>query len=121
MRRCYSFSMAMAATLMLVLAAGCEMGPTEVDRQQPSLSLDASTTNILVGESTTVFAQTANLLGREVDIQWGTTLGEVEPARSGRVAQFRSDAPGTAVVTAEMRVNGQVLRDSVNINVSAIE
>lgn len=121
MKACYSFSLAIIAALMLMVTAGCGAGPeATVDRTAPSLSLDSSQQSILVGESTTIFAQTANLLGREAEIQWGSTLGEVRPARSGRVAQFTSDVPGTAVVTAEINVDGQILRDSVNITVNPI-
>ncbi|MEX0654313.1 MAG: hypothetical protein WD534_06835 [Phycisphaeraceae bacterium] len=121
MKAWYSIAVVMVAALMLGLSTGCETGPGTVDRQAPSLELATSQNGILVGETTTVFAQTANLLGRDVEIRWGTTLGEITPARSGRVAQFSSDVPGTAVVTAEINADGQVLRDSVNITVNSME
>lgn len=111
----------LAAALMIFAGVGCETGMQGVDRDMPTLSLDPSQGEILVGESTTVFAQTTNLLGREVQIEWGSTLGEVTPARSGRVARFSSDVPGTAIVTAEVNVEGRILRESVNIEIQPIE
>ena len=121
MKTIYSFSMAMAVVLAFIVSSGCEGHPTPVDRQAPSLTIDARQDQILVGETTTVFAQTANLLGREAEIRWGTTIGEVTPARSGRVAQFTSEIPGTAIVTAEINIEGQILRDTVNIVVNPME
>lgn len=106
--------------LLTVGLAGCETGPRAVETMKPSLNLTASSQRILTGETTTLFAETANLLGRDVEMRWSTTLGRVEPSPSGRMARFTSDQAGTAVVTAEMRVNGEVLRDQINITVNAI-
>lgn len=112
---------AAVTTLLLTLAAlGCESGPSEVEVLQPELALSTTQNNILVGETTTVFAETTNLLGRQVEINWSTTLGQIEPTNEGRMARFTSEVPGTAVVTAEMRVNGQVLRESTNITVNSM-
>ncbi|MEX0886884.1 MAG: hypothetical protein WD009_10645 [Phycisphaeraceae bacterium] len=109
------------AVLAMLVTAGCESGPQTVERQAPTLDLAANQNEVLVGESTTVFAQTTNMLGREVEIEWGSTLGEVEPLRDGRMAQFRSDTPGTSIVTAEVNVDGEILRDHINIVVNPVE
>jgi hypothetical protein len=111
-----------AAALELTAAAitGCESGPRMEERAAPSLSITRNHGNILTGETTAIITRTANLLGRDVTIRWSTTLGKVTPAEGGRLAYFTSDQPGTAVVTAEMHVDGRVIRDHTNVTVNAI-
>ncbi|MFA9477336.1 hypothetical protein ACERK3_03395 [Phycisphaerales bacterium AB-hyl4] len=105
----------------IAMLGACEQGPTAMDAQEPTVSLSASDTNILVGETTTVMAQTANLLGRDVEIDWSTSVGEIEPTEEGRMARFTSDQAGTAVVTAELQSDGRVIRDQINIVVNPID
>lgn len=106
--------------LVALTMVGCDTGPQSVDTLQPQLALSTTQQSILEGETTTIFAETSNLLGRDVQVNWSTTLGQVEPANQGRMARFTSDQPGTAVVTAEMNVDGRILREQININVNAL-
>ena len=111
------------SVLTMILAMGlvaCDTGPDTVDALEPQLALSTTQNSILEGETTTVFAETANLLGRDVQINWSTTLGQVQPSNDGRMARFTSDQPGTAVITAEMNVDGQVLRERTNVTVNAL-
>ena len=106
--------------LMLAWAAagvGCQTDPEAVQWDTPTLNLTTSRSEVAVGETTTVFAQTTNMLGREIRIDWDATLGEIEPIRDGRMARFRSDEPGEAVVTATMSVDDEVYGDALVIEV----
>ncbi|MFP4145568.1 MAG: hypothetical protein ACOCTI_07350 [Phycisphaeraceae bacterium] len=114
----------LAVVLLLVSAAGltaCQTGPGTEQVLQPRISLDTRDDNILAGDSTTIFAESANLLGRDVQVDWSTTIGEIEPMQNGRMARFSSDIPGVAIVTAEANTDGRVLRDQINIRVDAVE
>lgn len=109
--------------LLVVLAAvaGCESGPETVDVLQPALNLSTRHDSILQGETTTVFAGTSNLLGRQTKIEWTTSLGTIQPSSGGNMAQFKSDKPGTAMVTATLTADGRQIRDRINITVNALQ
>lgn len=111
------------AAMMAVAAmvAACEQGPQAIDTQAPTMSLSTTDGSILVGETTTVMAQTGNLLGREVEIDWNASMGSIEPTEQGRMARFTSDSPGTAVITAELNVDGRIVRDQINVTINSME
>ena len=104
----------MLLALTAALAA-CQTDPEAVQWGSPTLNLTTTRSTVAVGETITVYAQTTNMLGREIRIDWHTTLGEIEPIRDGRMARFRSDQPGDAVITASMSAEGETYGDELVI------
>ncbi len=113
-------ALAAAALVASALVAGCESSPRMEERQAPGLSVTRNHSTIVTGETTAIFAKTANVFGRNADIHWSTTLGHIMPVEGGRMAYFTSDQPGTAVITAELNVDGRLLRDHTNVTVNAV-
>ena len=113
---------ALTASALLMLLGGCEsMESRRAANAEPDMNLAASSRSILAGEVVTVTAQTENLLGREADIEWSTTGGDLEEDQNGRIARVKFDRPGTYAITALLRVDDQVLKsDAVEVEVKPI-
>ena len=106
------------AVLGLALVAGCESTRQAL---APSVGLRASNNEIMVNETTTIFAKTENLVGRDPDVRWNSTLGQLEISEDGRQARLKADQPGTAFVTIEVTTaDGQVLRDQQKIEIKSL-
>lgn len=112
-------AIASAVAVAMLLTLGCESGPSEVKTLQPSVKLSTNHKTILVGESTMLFAQSQNLLGRQPQINWSSTFGTITPTGEGRMALFSSDVPGTAVITAEVSTADLIVRDTINVTVNS--
>lgn len=98
--------------LTMIATPGCESWQREEEGLvgQPDLALRSSAREIYAGELVTVTAATQNLVGREADIQWTTTGGELTTEENGRIARVRFDRAGTYVVSAQLLLNGEVVR-----------
>lgn len=101
------------ATLALVGAlgtfnlAGCETGGSSSEQQTVGFAMSPSQKQVLAGETVTLTTTTQNTLGKQAEIQWNTTGGQIREIDNGRVAQVTFDQPGTYVVSAELMVDGQ--------------
>ena len=81
-------------------------------------SLEASRDELLVGETTTIFARSSDTFGRDPRITWTTSAGELVTEQGGRVARLTHDRPGTCVVTAVLTADGrEIRRESIEIRV----
>lgn len=110
-----------AAVAAMALVGGCESGPKTVNPTPPAVRLSANNKAILVGESTTIFARTQNLLGEHPQIRWSTTMGRIEPDVTGSIARFTSDTPGVAIITAQIQTaSGRTIQDQTKVTVNSI-
>lgn len=106
-----------------LMSAGCDFDrETRVERaQEPGLALQATSREIYSGEIATVTAETANLLGRDAEVRWSTTGGELTTQDRGRIARVKFDSPGTYVVSAQLWSDGELVKtDSVTIEVRSL-
>lgn len=85
------------------------------------LSLQPSSREMMAGEIVTVIANTENLLGRDSEIEWNAPGGEVRTEENGRIARVMYDQPGTYTISAQLFVDGtMVRRDGVTVNVKPL-
>ncbi len=90
-------------------------------RSRVGMELEPSTTNLVAGETVTVMAHTQDTIGRDVELQWANSAGELTTEKGGRVARVRFDQPGTYQVTARMLVDGrEIERDTIEIKVRPV-
>lgn len=95
----------------LLVVAGLTLSACETGGQtastQPTISLTPSNRNILAGEVVTVTTQTRNTLGRDSEIQWQSSGGDLTTSRDGRIARVQFNEPGQYKIRANLMVNGQ--------------
>lgn len=113
---------ALLITAMLPLAMmlpGCETGRTErIERTGPSLALHPTAKEVYAGEIVTITTETRNLLGRDAEVKWATTGGELKTEDQGRIARVKFDRAGTYVVSAQLYTDDEMVQtQSVTINV----
>jgi hypothetical protein len=115
-----------AMGLAALYTVGCNMGSDKKEdpandpliSSQPQISLVASNKEIVQGDTTTLTVDSRNTLGRNAQIEWTATGGEVQTDDSGRVARVRFDTPGVFTVLGRLLIDGQeVDREMMNINV----
>lgn len=115
-----------AAFILLAAGAGCNSSPrnassTDSTVNRVAMTLEPSTRDILVGETTTITARCQDTYGRDPRITWTTTGGKLITEQNGRVARVRVDEPGTVTVMAILNVDGrEVRRESVEIRVKPL-
>lgn len=113
------YPMAACITLTLATLAGCASdghGRRALAESQPQIDVVAPNREIVVGDSTTLTVTSKNTLGREAQVQWDTTGGNLTTQDNGRVARVRFDKPGSYTVNAKLIVDGRVYdQDSVTI------
>jgi hypothetical protein len=98
------------AALVVVLAAftGCaNMGTTTTNSAK--LSTEATSHHIYEGEITTIVTRSMNTLGTDADIEWSTTGGKLDTEQNGRIARVKFDKPGTFIITAKLKIKGQIV------------
>lgn len=105
--------------LAMVALPACETDRAErVHMSPPTLELHPTARKVYAGEIVTITTETRNLVGREAELRWSTTGGELTTEENGRIARVRFDRPGTYVVSAQLFVNGDLAQtDSVNVEV----
>lgn len=77
------------------------------------LTLDASSDNVMVGETVTLIARTIDTYGRDAKIEWNTTAGDLKTEQDGRVARVQFREIGTYTVRAQLKVDGQVVATDI--------
>jgi hypothetical protein len=115
--------MLLLVSASLTMLTGCppERRTDPVRATEPTLTLMPTASTVYEGEVVSVMTRTQNLLGREADIQWATTGGELTTEDNDRIARVRFDRAGTYVVSAQLFVNGELRQtDTVTVNVRPI-
>ena len=118
------------SALMVIVAAasivpiGCNNNridePLVEDR--PQISLRSSNREIVVGDTTTLSVFSKNTLGRNAEVEWMTTGGDLNTDDNNRIARLNFEAPGVYTVTARLLVDGnEVDRESTNITVRPLK
>ena len=120
-------SLTLAALAAPALLAGAMLGGCETTNEHeraavapapPTIAMTSSNRQIATGEVTTFSVSSENTLGRDAQVEWTTTGGELRTEDNGRIARAMFNQPGAFTVTAVLLVDGrEVDRDSVTINV----
>lgn len=107
-----------AATLF---ALGCETEP-KPGEVPVGFDVTASHSSIVAGESVTFTATTANTHGRDAEIRWESTGGEMTEVDDDRVRRVTFDEPGEYKVSADLLIEGKrVATDIVKVYVDNVE
>lgn len=116
--------LSVAATCLIAapMMTACESNSTSVaDAQNVGFWVEASDDEIVTGELVTFTAHSRNTIGRDAEVRWTSTAGEIETQDNGRIARVTFDRPGAYTVTGELLLNGQVVhQDSINVQVDRI-
>ena len=99
-------ALGLSMTVGLAMMPGCETGPSAVG-EEVSFSIQPSSEQIMAGETVTLTSESQNVLGRDAQIEWHPSGGELRTSQNGRVAQITFPNPGTYNVTADLIVGGQ--------------
>src|SRR5688572_20981106 len=115
---CRSFVVAGSLMLLAGSFTACDSDSSHrtVDTA-PEFSISPTAREIMVGETVTLTTQSRNLMGRDVDVEWTSTGGELTTERNGQIARVKFDKPGTYTVAATASFENRVITDSASINV----
>ena len=87
----------------------------------PSVHVQASSHDIVSGETVTLTARTQDTYGRDAKIRWTSTAGSLKTEQDGRIARVKFDEPGTYTVRASLLVDGrEVQSEMVEIHVKPV-
>jgi uncharacterized protein YjdB len=103
--------------------SGCETtGSHHSDsRSSAGVTVEASSRDVLVGDTVTFIAHTRDTYGRDAKLKWSSTAGKLTTEQDGRVARVKFDESGTYSVKAALNVDGRELEsDLVEIRVKPI-
>lgn len=88
---------------------------THMTNQNMSLSVTASQSVINRGEVVTFVVHDSGTLGKDVDIKWHSTGGNLDVSDNSRVAHVKFDKTGTYSVTAEFWVDGSKYQTATKV------
>lgn len=115
---------ASGAILTLALGAMLTLGACNrngVAAREVMFELNPSRSEVLVGENVTIFASSENVLGRDSQIEWDASGGELFTEENGRLARVYFDEPGTYIVQANLVLDGRLARNaSTTIEVNEV-
>ncbi|MDX2133000.1 MAG: hypothetical protein SFY69_13205 [Planctomycetota bacterium] len=108
-----------AALLALGAAQACQSSRTSSTGERlPSIAVEASSREVIAGELVTFIARSRDTYGRETEIRWRSTAGDIQTDQDGRVARVKFDQPGTYSVSAVLIFDGrEVERDTIEVRV----
>lgn len=111
--------------LPALLAGGCSSSSRTNDSNgntsRAGFTLEASTYDLVVGETVTVFARSYDTFGRDPKISWTTTGGRLVTEQNGRVARVMIDQPGTFTIRAILSADGrEIQRESIEVRVKPL-
>ena len=90
--------------------------------RRPAISLTGPGRDVMVGDTATFMASTANTYGRDAKIKWTSTAGKVSTDQGGSVARVRFDESGVYTVKATLEIDGTpVQTESVDVRVNPIK
>lgn len=106
-------------TAPALLVVGCESSPEyATTERQIEFWIEASNRDVVVGETVTVMPRSANTIGRDAEIDWSVSGGELKTEQDGRIARVKYDKPGRYTVKATLDVDGRAIdSESVVITV----
>ncbi len=112
-------ALAAVMTLAAVPMFGCETSRNNsIAVNNAGLNVEASSDNIVVGETVTFVARSYDTYGRDAKIQWKSTAGELKTEENGRVARVTFNEIGTYTVSATLSVDGrETARDMEEVRV----
>lgn len=114
---------ALAGTAMTVaLFLGCESHRmSNADATPASLTVEASSRDIVVGELVTLVARTKDTYGRDAEVKWSSTAGSLTVEEDGRVARVKFTEVGTYTVRSALLVDKrEVDTDLVEVRVRPV-
>jgi len=118
-RRPFTFGgMVLTASLLMVAPmalVGCQDSHKTDHRESVGLSVSASHSEILVGEVVTFTAHTSDTLGRDVDLKWTSTGGDLDVQRGNRIARVKFNEVGTYSVKADMYLNDNLYKSESKV------
>ena len=86
-----------------------------------ALKLEPSTRELMTGETVTITARSQDTYGRNSELNWTTTSGDLTTEQNGRIARVKFDDAGTYTVTAVLMIDGhEERREAVNIRVKPL-
>lgn len=117
------------AALSVAALSGCNSnGSTTTSRteeavvRKPGISVSGPGRDLIVGDTATFMASTANTYGRDAKIRWTSTAGKVSTDQGGSVARVRFDESGVYTVKATLEIDGAAVQtESVDVRVNAIK
>jgi len=115
-----------AVVLFSLAAVGCNEHSSYSDNPDrrattTSLSIEPSSREIVSGETVTFSAHTTDTYGRDADINWSSTAGDLKREENGRIARVTFKDVGTYTVKAALVVDGKTVQtDMVEIRVKPI-
>lgn len=107
--------------LTIVAVAGCTHGNPAMSKEAIRFWLEPSHSEILAGEKVTVVSRSANTIGRDVDVAWETTGGEMETLGDGRAVQVEFAKPGSYIISGTLFVDGEQFdKENVQVRVEPV-
>jgi hypothetical protein len=109
--------------LAAILFAGCATSQDELPTAQRRVRfwLEPSQTEIFGNEELTVTSHSTNTVGRDTDVEWHVSGGDIEPLQGGRIARVTFRDPGTYTIIGTLFVEGEELEtESVHIRVKPL-
>jgi plastocyanin len=112
---------ALGTMLAALLLSGACASNEPAEQRQVSMSVDASSGEVMAGDTVTLRAKTENALGRDSHVAWTSVGGDIKTEENGRTARASFKKPGLYTVTARLYVNDRVMREeSVDIRVKPV-
>jgi len=71
------------------------------------MQINASSREIVSGETVTFTARTQDTYGRDAKVKWSSTAGRLTTEQEGRLARVKFDEPGTYSVKAVLSIEGR--------------
>lgn len=108
-------AMMIAAMVGVAGLAACESSyrRNSEGRVPASVAIESSGRDVMVGETATFIARTRDTYGRDADIRWSSTAGEMTEEQDGRVARVRFRESGTYTVKATLLVDGREIQTAM--------
>lgn len=113
-------SLAFAAMLALGLTACANNNSYSDTPKNASIHIEASSRELIVGDTATFIARTQDTYGRSAKVNWSSTAGTLTTQDDGRVARVKFSDAGTYSVKATLTVDGKEIQtDLVEVRVKA--
>ena len=104
-------ALASSLTVLALALGACESSSRPAksfsESDHPTVSIRASAKEIVVGEIVTFAARTQDTYGRDAQLRWSSTAGELKLEQDGRVARGFSNETGAYTVKAVLNVDGR--------------
>lgn len=116
--------MMVLGTLAAAAMVGCNRSRMDEPfiEDRPQISLRAANREIVAGDTTTLSIFSKNTLGRDAEVEWSSTGGNITTDENNRIARLSFQDSGVYTVTARLLVDGQeVDRESTNITVRPLK